>query len=324
LLGGYDCRFLSDKIGPAGIEWRVVPELLQLKPDVLVIHGYNQVSNLLAILLSQLVGTRTLMRGDTRVHHGKERSKVRTTIKRCVFKMVSGFVAIGTANAKYYQSLGVQRKHIFFAPFSVDNQAFQIGEERPEARRQIRSQFGIPPEATVVLFASKLTARKRAIDLVDAMKSVAATDDKVMLLIVGTGPDEGLVRIAANALGKRVCFVGFRNQSEMPAFFAAADMFVLPSEAEPWGLVVNEAMAAGLPVIVSDDVGAAEDLVAGKDTGIVYPVGHVASLTSAISILASNLETRNRMGRNACELIQRWGLAATADGIAAAAHAVVR
>ena len=112
-----------------------------------------------------------------------------------------------------------------------------------------------------------------------------------------------------------VRFLGFQNQSELPAFFALADVFVLPSRHEPWGLIVNEAMAAGCPVIASSDVGAAPDLVLDGVTGFTYPVGDVDALTDALARLLQHPATAARMGRAAAEHIARWDFEADIRGL---------
>jgi glycosyltransferase involved in cell wall biosynthesis len=241
-----------------------------------------------------------------------------------IVRLVNGCVSIGSENAKYYEWLGARSDRIFFAPFSVANNMFDLGSAYADARRTERLSLDIAPDAKVVLFASKLIARKRTEDLLAAMDMVSARHRDAVLLIAGTGPEEPRLRELAAGRSARIVFAGFRNQSEMPALMAASDIFVLPSEEEPWGLIVNEAMAAGLPVIVSDDVGAAPDLVEGKGTGLVFPARDVAGLADALDTLLGAPHMCREMGSMAKELIERWDVKASADGIGAAARAVVR
>jgi glycosyltransferase involved in cell wall biosynthesis len=324
LLGGYPSTFLSAKTMVRGLEWSVVAHLLKHRPDVLVLHGYNHATNLLALVVAKLLGARVLMRGDTRVSAQHKASGWKARFKRLLFRLVDGCISIGTQNHLYYSTLGVPDHRTFFAPMCVDNRAFFLGGARSSVRCEQRALLNIPPDARVVLFASKLTERKRAGDLLQAFASLGGTFNDAVLLVVGSGAEEAALRSSAEALGSRVRFLGFRNQSELPQLYAASDVFVLPSVGEPWGLVVNEAMAAGLPVIVSDDVGAAPDLVEGKDTGLVFPVGDIDRLTRALEYLLDSSEARERMGRNASMLIDRWSVSASADGIAHAARAVLR
>jgi glycosyltransferase involved in cell wall biosynthesis len=159
--------------------------------------------------------------------------------------------------------------------------------------------------------------RKR---LDDAIQAVGRMGPSARLWIIGDGAlRPQLERLAARAAPGRVVWHGFVNQSQMPGLLAAADVFVMPSEAEPWGLAVNEAMAVGLPVVCSDGVGCAADLVRPGETGYQYPVGDVAALANCLDRLRANEADRARMGRAAQELVLNdYDAAATARQIAEA------
>lgn len=126
---------------------------------------------------------------------------------------------------------------------------------------------------------------------------------------------------AASLAPGRVTWLGFRNQSEAPSVYAAADVLVLPSDKEPWGLVVNEGMNAGLPTIVSDRVGSSADLVT-DDTGFIFPAGDLDALVSAMAKVAADADLRRRLSNGAKELISQWDFSKCAEGIAQAMHFV--
>lgn len=323
LLDGYRSEFLSSKSHLDGIEWSIIPKLLQHRPDVLLLHGYNQATNLLALLVAKLIGTRVLIRGDTRLsaHHGK--SAWKKQFKQWLFRGIDGCVSIGSLNRNYYEWLGMPSERIYFAPFCIDNDAFDLGASRSMMREKFRRELGIELAARVIVFASKLTVRKRVMDLISAMAGICKSHSDVILIVAGSGSEETALLESAAIKTGWLRFVGFKNQSELPVLFAASDLFVLPSSDEPWGLVVNEAMAAGLPVIVSDDVGAAPDLVEGKDTGLIFPVGDIRRLADALEYLLDSPEALERMGRNARAIIKEWSVSASAEGIARAVHSVV-
>jgi len=323
LLEGYRYQFLKGDGGHSWFDFTALREIWRFDPQVVLVHGYDSPLNLAVMGMARLSRRRVLMRGDTRPMPYHAGSTLKRGLKRLIFRLVDGCVSVGSENRKYYESLGVRRDAIYFAPFSVDNAAFDLGIGRAAARVEQRTAWGIAPDAKVVLFASKLVGRKRAADLVAAMDIVRRTDDDAVLVIAGTGPEEEALRAIAATVPVRTIFAGFRNQSEMPALLAASDIFVLPSEEEPWGLIVNEAMAAGLPVVVSDDVGAAPDLVEGKGTGFVYPAGDVGQLAMVLERLLQSPDMREHMGRAARDLIRAWDVAPSADGIVAAAQAVV-
>jgi glycosyltransferase involved in cell wall biosynthesis len=315
LLEGYSHTFLSSRNRNGGLRWSVVGAVLRFRPDVLILHGYTSPTNLLALLTAKVMGCRVLMRGDTRLHAGHV-SPLRRWIKRSILGLCDGALSIGSLNRDYYASLGMLRDRIFFAPFSVDNAVFSVSESlRISARRDLRDSLGLPQGTVLILFASKLIRRKRAADLVEAFSGIAAKHPDVHLLVVGSGDQQCVLRDRISELGlERVHLLGFRNQSELPSLYAGCDFFVLPSDCEPWGLVVNEVMAAGLPVIVSDEVGAAPDLVGGTGAGLVYRCGDVQALGNCLeSLLESGF--RQKMAARAVEVIKEWDVSVAADAI---------
>lgn len=325
LMDGYPSEFLSKKTKLNGFEIKILPAILRNRFDVLIVHGYSSLTNLLAIVLSKLVGTRVIVRGDTRLQaRHKNAPSRKTVLKRAIFKLFDGFLTIGSLNRDYYTSFGAASCNIFFAPFCVDNAVFCLDENgHKKARLASRDRWGISPESVVVLFASKFIERKRAADLISAFSRVIKSQTNSCLVFAGSGPDEAELRDLANQLCPgRARFIGFQNQTELPSLYAASDIFVLPSEEEPWGLVVNEVMAAGLPVVVTDEVGAAPDLVEGKNTGIVYPCGDIDALASALEMMICSESTRLEMGRNAKKLIADWNIDSCVQGILRAVDSV--
>jgi glycosyltransferase involved in cell wall biosynthesis len=321
LLDGYRHCFLSKKVAVGGVELGVLWVLFRNRFDALVVHGYDGGTNILAILFSRLLGTKLLMRGDTRLQERHRYSRAKTIAKRLIFKLCDGFLTIGSLNRAYYVRHGVPERKLFFAPFCVNNVQFSIStQQRQLCRAAIRQFFGLGSDTILVLFASKLTKRKRAEDLIHAYAKLAREFPDAWLFIAGSGEeDASLRRLVESYDVRRVRFVGFKNQSELPNLYAAADLFVLPADAEPWGLVVNEVMSAGLPVIVSSEVGAGSDLVQGKGTGIVYPCGDLNALEVALRTLLAAPELRQRMATKGVELIQGWDVGASSRAISRAA-----
>lgn len=324
LLDGYAHQFLSRKTSLKGVEWSIITALLSNRFDVLLVHGYNSLTNLLAIVIAKLTGTKVLMRGDTRLQAHHRKTGLKALFKRMVFKCCDGFVAIGSLNREYYLKHGVPPERVFFAPFCVNNQQFATSPEfRDQHRNTIRSELGFESDSLIVLFASKLIRLKRTDDLIRAFAGLADQFPKAYLVIVGSGEEEANLRSLADALGgQRIRFLGFRNQSQLPLIFAASDVFVLPGDTESWGLVINEVMAAGIPVVVSNEIGAAPDLVQGRETGFVFPCGNLHELALAVRRLLADRPLRERMSANAVSLIRRWDVDECAAGIVNAALAV--
>jgi glycosyltransferase involved in cell wall biosynthesis len=151
-----------------------------------------------------------------------------------------------------------------------------------EARTRVRTQLNIAPDVPVVLFAGKLLPFKRPLDLIAAAAVAKAKGNEITVLVAGAGPLQDEVARFAREKGVLCHVLGFRNQSEMPETYAASDLLVLPSEHETWGLVANEALACGRPIVLSDTVGSAPDLALDQTVGRVFPLGDVSALADAI------------------------------------------
>ena len=325
LLGGYQHHFLSNKNKIAGIEWGIVAALLHQRFDAVLIHGYNSATNLLAIFIARIIGTKVLMRGDTRWQEHHQRTGLKSLLKRLLFKCCNGFVSIGTLNRAYYLQHGLPSARIFFAPFCVNNEQFAASPvTKVQARKDIRTALQLQADTEIVLFASKLVKRKRTDDLIRAFATLEGEFPTACLVIAGSGDEQASLQYLSESLRiKQIRFVGFQNQTQLPPLYAATDVFVLPSDEEPWGLVINEVMAAGVPVIVSNEVGAAPDLVEGKGTGIVYRCGDVDALSQALRLLLGSATMRKQMADSGVQLIESWSVNVCADGIARAARAVI-
>ena len=218
---------------------------------------------------------------------------------RWLFHRVDRFLAIGSANRRFYLRHRVNSNQIFPAPYGVDNDRFAAAAAslRPQ-RNEFRARWHIAPEAFCVLFCGKFIAKKRPLDLVDAAKSAAAIASRpIHLLFAGDGELAGVLREQlALPGGPPSTILGFVNQRDLPTVYAAADCLVLPSDyGETWGLVVNEALSSGVPAIVSNRCGCAEDLAAPLGAAHVYPSGDIAALARAIGEVARHPPTAETM-----------------------------
>ncbi|MGE5538429.1 MAG: glycosyltransferase family 4 protein [Gemmatimonas sp.] len=337
LLDGYRHEFLPALGSRDSVEgWRplsygIARRLWAGRFDCLWVHGYARWFNWATILAANAAGVRVLVRDEA---HGKskDRSTFKASLKRAaIFRALraacDGFLAIGTANRDYYVDSGIDPKRVFMVPYCVDNDYFR--ERAAAARRnreRLRGELKLTPGRPIILYASKLQKRKRAGDLLRAFERMVAgaAEPSSYLLFVGDGEMMEELKATAAPLGDAVRFLGFRNQSELPALFDLCDVFVLPSEREPWGLIVNEAMNAGRAVIVTDQVGCALDLVREGENGHVCPVGDIAALTEALKDVLRSPERIAAMGRASSEIISRWNFDDDIAGLRAALSAVTR
>ncbi len=281
--------------------------------DAVWIHGYSSVDAVHAILAARLLGLPVLLRAEPWLAD-RLRSRAKLWLKRISFALLRRYTAavlpIGTRNAEYWAHYFGPQFPSFLMPYAVDNAFFANGALAAAATRaELQDELQLDPGRAVILFASKLQSRKRCSDLLDAYLNGIAElnpEQKPHLLIVGDGEQKAaLQQRALEQSASLVRFAGFRNQRELPRFFDLASVFVLPSQHEAWGLVVNEAMACGLPVIASTDVGCAADLVKDGVNGFIVPVGNVPALQRALVEVCAPGHAQ-QMGEQSRQIIAKW------------------
>jgi glycosyltransferase involved in cell wall biosynthesis len=196
------------------------------------------------------------------------------------------------------------------APYSVDNDFFAAqGVQGRELRHQMIGSLDLDPRLPTICFAGKLQPYKRPLDVVEAIRQMSS---RANLLIIGEGPlGHEVRRAAANLPTVRV--LGFVNQSTIGHWYGACDVLVLPSDSEPWGLVVNEAMAAGAIPVVSSEVGCGPDLVR-PGGGIVFPVGDATALAASLDRLFADPRTLVSARKLNQRIIQDYSITDTARG----------
>jgi glycosyltransferase involved in cell wall biosynthesis len=202
-------------------------------------------------------------------------------------------------------SLGIPDARVTLTPYVVDNDWWTT-RSATVYRTSVRASWGAGPADSVVLFCAKLQPWKRPIDLLRAFAK--ANLPNAILIFAGEGALRAELESEVTALGvtPRVRFLGFVNQSQLPAVYTAADIMVLPSEYEPFAVVVNEAMCCGCPVVVSDRVGAAQDLIAPVHPELIYPCGDIDALTSLLATLAADPVSLKRLGQRCVAQVQTW------------------
>jgi glycosyltransferase involved in cell wall biosynthesis len=222
-------------------------------------------------------------------------------LHRRYFSICDAFLAIGNANADLYRAAGVPESRILTAGYCVDNDRFaRMSAALAGERTAIRRGWSIPDDATCFAFVGKLEPKKNVLHALEGLRLALERGKAIHALVVGTGEQMQAARAFCAVHALPATFAGFLNQTEIPRAYTAADALILPSGfGETWGLVVNEAMAAGLPAIVSDRVGSAHDLVVDGVTGFVFPYGDTAALAARIAHLTEAKELRLAMGRSA-------------------------
>jgi glycosyltransferase involved in cell wall biosynthesis len=326
LLEGYNYRFLNnlrrgDQVGGfwSLINLGIISELRRGRYDALLVNGHNHATYLIAMFASRLLGTSVLVRCDTHLLLRRSALKrwLRKPLMGLLYRGLCSFcLPIGTLNRQFYLSHGVSEDRLFLVPFAVDNEYFKLRAESTRPKAELKKELGLPQEKAVILFASKLISRKRPMDLLMAFQAARRRDLQAVLVFVGSGEQEKLLRdyVREHEIPD-VLFFGFQNQSELPKFYSVADVFVLPSENEPWGLVLNEVMCAGLPVIASDEIGAVPDLVRHRENGFAFSSGNIAELCEYIHEIMNDAEMRKRMGEASRRIIEHWDYESCVAGI---------
>jgi len=328
LTAGYEHEFLPSWRDTGGYSFwnplvRGLGRALDERPwDAVWFHGYSQLGLLRALRLAFGRGLPVLFRSESnricvRPHFARD------AIVRWIVRRASGLLCVGSLNRQYYLHHGARREQLFHVPYAVDNQALQAAARAARPRAvELRREIGAAEDTPVVLFASKIMERKNPLPLLEAFAALPRRNGAPpgMLVYVGDGPQRPDLeaRIEALDMGRWVKFVGFKNQSELPAWFAMADLFVLPSRREPFAMVVNEAMNAGLPVIATDEVGAAADLVRDGENGYVVRANDQPSLQTALSRALADPGALGPMGARSVEIIDQWSYEEDVAGILAA------
>jgi glycosyltransferase involved in cell wall biosynthesis len=207
----------------------------------------------------------------------------------------------------------------FLLPWAVDNDRFaEAARFAHGEREEMRERLSIRPEQTVFVFSAKLVERKDPMTLLRAHERMRARD-RAVVLFVGDGElREPLETYARERALTGVRFAGFINQSDLPKYYAMSDVFVLPSTYEPRGAVINEAMACGLPVIVTDRCGSIGDIVLDGENAFIYPAGDADALAAAMMRLVDEPALRERMARRSREIIGTWTFARGVEGVRSA------
>lgn len=306
----FDHRFLSGPEIRRGGRWAVLNrgvlrELRRFRPDAVAVGGWNQPAFWLALAYARTRGIPLLVWVESTERDARPDSGPLEAAKRLMIRGASGFFVPGQASAEYVRSFGVGNDRIALAPNAVDAQLFEQADVDRGGR-----------ETCTFLYAGRFDGEKGLDVLLRAFADVPGE-----LLLAGSGPEEERLRALADG---RVRFLGPLGRDDLAAVYAQADVFVLPSSSEPWGMVLNEAAAAGLPLIATEGVGAARDLIDNGRNGVVVTVGDHEALATAMRRFSDDEAFRLAAGARSREIAARFTPEAWAEGVAALARRLAR
>lgn len=323
LLDGYPYEILHNQPRP-WLNWRyryscpdIAEELKRGAFTALVLIGKEFAFYWQALRAARKLSIPVLYMADTPPKkNGAVQGALAQLHRQQFYRRMSAFLIGSRDQYDYYQRFGIKRSSMFWAPVCIDNERYQeLAKDLHQHRDRLRQALGFNKESKVLCFVGRFAPGKRPLDLLQAYTLLNKNDDYGLLFIGDGALLSECQEFARHAATKKVRFVGFKNLTEIGEMYAAADCVVMPSAHETWGLVVNEAMNFSLPVIASDGVGAAQDLVLPGKTGYRFPVGDFKALSKRIGRLFEDPHQRALMGVGAKEIVSHYSVHARVEGI---------
>ena len=338
LTEGYPFEFIENTAKDPGshhFKGIVNPELINkikaFKPDAILVYGWAYKSHL-AVMRHFKGKIPVWFRGDSTLldQTGAMQKIFRKLFLTWVYQHIDIAFYVGKANKAYFKAFGVKEKQLVFAPHAIDNKRFST--DRSIEALQLRQKLGISANDTLILFAGKFEEKKDPTLLLQAFtapdrktdnhklttKNEQRTTTTTHLLFVGNGELEETLKTHASIQQNNIHFLDFQNQSQMPVIYQACDLFCLPSQGpgETWGLAVNEAMASGKAILVSDKVGCAESLIQEGKNGEIFKSGNLEDLSIKLRVLLANPQKLLQMGMESKKIIENWSFKQQVETIA--------
>lgn len=319
LTSGFDHAFLHNVAKNPGLKLFAgcdTPEIKNIlrrtKPNCVLLMGWHLKCYWQAIWGCKLASIPVMVRGDS--HLDTPRSGFKRACKALIYpvalRVFDAALFVGEKSRRYWTHYGYPKERMFFSPHCVDNIWFS-SRATAQARLELRGQLGIKDGTFLVLFAGKLETIKRVSDVIEAVARCRADGRSIEILIAGSGALERTLKLQADERKVPLHILGFCNQTQMPAAYAAADSLVLASESETWGLVANEALACGKAVIVSDKCGCAADIATDGAAGKIFKCGDIGELTRVLLNTIADPPGLNAIA----EMSNQYSVAAAASGV---------
>lgn len=305
LLDGYDHEFIS-RVPISGIRQAVIPDLsgflAREQLDAVMVHGYAAAYSRQLVRHRKRGAYRLVMRGEFATNRDPGspawRAVFRPIYLRQLYRHVDVFASIGKDSTAHLVQHGISLDRIVVAPYCVDDALIEQQRAACDSTHE-RAALGVDEATRLILFSGKLIPRKQPLLLAEAIARLPSRD-RVAVCFLGAGEEQDRVEAELRPiLGSRLIMPGFVNQSQLGRYFAAADIFCLPTAYDTWGLVINEAMHWGLPCIVSDRAGSHHDLVIEGQTGFVHAWNDPAALSARLEQLIQDPALLAAMGRAA-------------------------
>jgi glycosyltransferase involved in cell wall biosynthesis len=322
LLEGYEYEFLENKATDKGSHHfkgidnpQIINALENYSPDAILVYGWSFKSHL-KLLRYFHNKVPVFFRGDSTLLNdtpGGLKSLIRKIFLKWVYKHIDYAFYVGKNNCEYYKNAGLKPEQLVYAPHAIDNERFNGTAASHEQALVFRQQLGLNADDLVFLFAGKLEKVKDPFLLLNAFIDSGIHKD-AHLVFVGNGHLEDDLREMAKAVNN-IHFMGFQNQSLMPSIYHMADVYVLPSISETWGLALNESMAAGCAIIASDKCGAAVDLIDNGKNGFIFKSGDKNDLTAKMKIIYDSKDVLATMKKASQQKVKEFSFLNIAEAI---------
>jgi glycosyltransferase involved in cell wall biosynthesis len=296
---------------------KLIDIIKQWNPEAILVFGWNFSSHLKVLRYFENK-IPVYFRGDSTLLDEDSLPIVKKIFRwialTWIYKHVDKALFVGANNKRYYQKFGLKEHQLVYAPHAVDNDRFADFPDADLKARLLRKQLGIIEDEIVFLFAGKFQSKKNPNLLLNAF--LKARLKNTHLLFVGEGKMEAELKQQASPY-TNIHFMPFQSQTIMPVIYRIGDMFILPSQGpgETWGLVINEAMACGLPVAATDKCGSAIDLIEEGKNGYLFRSNDVEGLSKILTGFVADIEKSKEMGRNSKERIKKFSYEILAPAI---------
>lgn len=327
LLNGYNYKFLkilynnknsSNFFSP--IVFGVFNYLKKEKWDAVWFHGYNHYSILWTLFLCRIMKIPFFMRMESNLLVSPKGKWLKDKFIKYIVKNARGLLYIGEENKQYYISYGASNNKLFSVPYSVDNNFFQnLFKQEKTKIDDVKNKLKLNKKLPIILFAGKFIKRKNPVMLLDAFASLCTNGNppNSYLLFIGDGSERTILQNKVKELGleENVRLLGFKNQTELGVFFSMCDVFVLPSEKEPYGLVINEVLNFLKPVITTTEVAAAKDLIEHNVNGFLYEPQDIKTLSQYLEKFINQRNLSSEMGKKNIHKLNNWSFSESVKGV---------
>lgn len=329
LLGGYKYEFLNEaaKIKSTALlkvnNPSILRELEAFNPDVVLTYGYTHLTSLHTLSWCGRTQTPLMIIADSELKSIRSRGVrlVKRLAMPLILRRFQAFLTVGDSNEEYYASYGVNRKKFFRSPFTIDEEMYRsVRANRMQLRKKVRENLGISEEDILVLTVGKLSFRKRPCDVVEVAREVAKLRLPIRFVLAGNGELFEDIKAVIAAESLPVHLAGFVNVDVLPSYYAAADVVLHPSSRDPHPLVMSEAACVGMPLVISDRVGALgpTDIARLNENALVFPCGDTNEITGILGRFVRNPELISAMSQRSTEIFDETDIRKSVEGAMAA------